>query len=172
MGRFTDIPDLRDLRDTRNAFDQPLDQARGVFRSAERPLPPNVKPDRPTRDHPLLVVGEEDILRLVPCGPQSALHHEFAHAIHHLALTVEQRAAWRERFAEAQRRGLFKKRYASLNEDEFFAEFTEAYFDVAPYFCSRGQLARIDRVTFDWLANIYSLRTLKQEATTTNARKK
>jgi hypothetical protein len=159
MGRFVDVPDLRDLAGVRNAFGQPVDLARGVFRPAvPRPerTPVGPGPARPTRHSPLLAVGEEDILRLVPCGPQSALHHEFAHAIHDLGLSAEQRTGWREAYEDARRRGLFRKRYAALNEDEFFAELSQAYFDVAPYFCSKAQLARVDRKAFDRLAEIYS----------------
>jgi hypothetical protein len=162
-GRFTDLPDLRDLAGSRNAFGQSLDLARGIFRSADHePMPPtgdarSGRP-RPTRDSPMVAVGEEDILRLVPCGPQSALHHELAHAVHVLGLSPEQRTSWRELYEDARRRGLFKGRYASLNEGEFFAELSEAYFDVAPYFCSRPQLARVDRPAFDWLAKVYSVR--------------
>jgi hypothetical protein len=159
MSRFTDLPDLRDLARTRNAFGQPLDLARGIFRGAE---PPRSKSRRPTRHSPLIAVGEEDILRIVPCGPHSAFHHEFAHALYNLALSPEQRAGWRDAFEGARRLGLFKDRYAALNEDEFFAELSQAYFDVAPHFCSRSQLARIDPAAFARLAEVYSSRPRDQ----------
>jgi hypothetical protein len=157
-GRFTDLPDLRDLARTRNAFGQPLDRARGIFRAAE---PPRSRSSRPTRRSPLIVVGEEDVLRIQPCGPHSAFHHEFAHAVHALGLSPEQRAGWRGVYEDARRRGLFKGRYAALDEGEFFAELSQAYFDVAPYFCSRAQLARVDRPAFLRLAEVYSPRRPK-----------
>lgn len=164
MGKFTDIPDLHDLANVRNAFDQPLDLARGIFRMPDPPLrDASEKPRRPTRDFPIVVVGEEDILRLIPCGPQSALHHEFAHAIHRLGLTQEQRVEWKEKYTAGTRAGLFKGRYASLSPDEYFAELSEAYFDVSPYFCSREQLARVAPKTYLFLANVYSSRALKSE---------
>lgn len=160
MARFTDTPDLRDLARARNAFGQSLDVARGIFRMREMPWS---KSTRPSRNAPIVVVGEEDVLRIIPCGPQSNFHHEVAHAVHMLGMTREQRSGWREVYDGARERGLFKNRYAALNEDEFFADLSQAYFDVAPYFCSRAQLARVDADAYRFLTGIYSARRAAAE---------
>jgi hypothetical protein len=76
-------------------------------------------------------------------------------------LTAEQRSHFSNEFLEARRHGLFMSRYATLNEEEFLAELSQAYFDVAPNFCTRPQLARVDRHAFLQLAKIYSLRALE-----------
>ena len=154
--RFTDTPEIRDLGGRANPFGQPLDQARGLFRLIE---PPAERAGQEPADHParvpLIIIGEEKILRLAPDSGRSGIHHELAHAVHRVALTDAQRAAWAELYQDAQRRGLFAHTYAMVSPDEFFAELSEAFFDVAPYFCSRDQLARVDPAAYRALRQIY-----------------
>lgn len=158
--RISDQPGLKMLARQSNPFGQPVDRVRGVF--LDHPGLLAWGPPRPTDNPPLLVIGEEDVLRIAPSGPHSTFHHEFAHAIHRLGLSEEQRSRWHDLFEAARRHGLFGKRYATVDDAEFFAELSSAYFDVAPYFCTKSQLAKVDRPAFLMLAEIYSHRRLNQ----------
>jgi hypothetical protein len=154
--RFTDTPEVRDLAGKANPFGQPLDQARGLFRQIEPPAEPRspAPADLPRRI-PLIVIGEEKVLRLAPDSGRSGIHHELAHAIYRLALTDDMRTQWSDLYKDSQLRGRFAHTYAMVSPEEYFAELTEAFFDVAPYFCSREQLARVDPSAFRALRRIY-----------------
>lgn len=144
--RFTDLPDLRPVRGQANLHGQQLDLVRAVY------LPIAV----PGRLAPLVAVGEEDILRLPPLHqPHSQLHHELAHAVYFDGLTRAQRDAWIDLFRAHRLQGLFGRQYATLNPEEFFARLSEAYFDTAPFFCSREQLQRVSPAAFAFLDRVY-----------------
>ncbi len=145
MSRFTDLPELRGLARRRNAVGQPLDRIRAIFLS----------PDPPERPEPVVAVGEEDILRIPPAGPKSQLRHELAHAVYFHGLDDAERELWVEIYHAARHDGLFGKTYAATDVDEFFAELTLAYFDVAPYFCSREQLRQVAPEAFAFLDRVY-----------------
>jgi hypothetical protein len=72
-----------------------------------------------------------------------------------LTLTTTEQKEWQELYEQAKSRGLFGRTYAMANVDEHFAMLSEYFFDVAPYRCSREQLARIDPAAFRMLRSIY-----------------
>ncbi len=141
--RLTALPGFRHLAGQRNAFQQRYEELRGCFVSDN------------LRQHPMLAIGEDDILRLLP-KLDSALHHEFGHVVHQCGLTESKREAWKAIYQAAMDRKLFGKKYATTSEDEFFAELTQAFFDTNPYFCSSTQLARVCPPAYDFLADVYS----------------
>lgn len=87
-----------------------------------------------TRQRPAVSCGEENLLHLAgdPYRTESILVHEFAHAIHQMAVndldpTFDNRlqAAYRASLDS----GLWKGMYAAENRDEYFAEAVQSWFD-------------------------------------------
>ena len=111
----TDLPEYRDLK-------PPLfwkKRARGLGAAPGQPL---------------VSCGEENLLNAVgdPYEGENILIHEFAHAIHGVALrevdpTFDERLS--ATFAEARRQGLWKYTYAMANKGEYWAEGVQSWFD-------------------------------------------
>lgn len=84
--------------------------------------------------NPATSVGEENLLRLRgdPMGRESILVHEFAHAVHALAMPrIDPRFEERLRaaYAAARSEGLWAGKYAISNPSEYFAEGAQSWFD-------------------------------------------
>jgi hypothetical protein len=111
-----------------------------------------------TVSNAFLAVSEENILRIPPSEwtTRSVLHHEIGHAVHLLGLPPERREKWRQIYEQALKNELFPGKYARTNEREYFADLTEAYFGMSPYFCTPDQLARIDPAAYDLLHTTYA----------------
>lgn len=87
-----------------------------------------------TRERPVVSCGEENLLNHPgdPYDSESIMVHEFAHAIHLMAVndldkTFDQRLEQTYRQALAQ--GLWKGNYAGSNSREYFAEGVQSWFD-------------------------------------------
>lgn len=91
--------------------------------------------------------------------------HEMAHAYHHQVLGHDH-AGIREAFENAVERGLYEsvlrydgseaRAYAMNNEQEFFAEATEAFLGVNDFFpFVRAELRRHDPVTYELMVSIW-----------------
>jgi hypothetical protein len=112
--RTTDIPEHADLWPTRY-WDK---RARGLGATDARPV---------------VTVGEENLLAYDgdPYFQESILVHEFAHAIHQMALEslspgTDQRL--REAYRGAMAEGLWKDKYAATNANEYWAEGVQSWF--------------------------------------------
>ena len=62
-------------------------------------------------------------------GDYGVVIHEFAHAIENLCFREDERRQWNRFYYKARRDGLFPDAYGMIDEDEFFAEFTQSYFN-------------------------------------------
>ena len=114
-----------------------------------------------TRRRPAVSCGEENLLRLKgdPYDAESILVHEFAHAIHGMALRrVEPDFDERLRslYKSAMDAGLWKDKYAATNPQEYWAECVQSYFGTnRPPDAShnevdnRGELKEYDRGIFE-----------------------
>ena len=87
-----------------------------------------------TKHRPSVSCGEENLLRYRgdPYFEESILLHEFAHAIHHMALvdvdeTFDSRL--KETYEAAIKAGLWKGKYAATNRAEYWAEGAQSWFD-------------------------------------------
>lgn len=87
-----------------------------------------------TRERPCVSCGEENLLHNPgdPYGDESIMVHEFAHAIHLMAVneldpTFDQRLE--ATYEAAMKKGLWKGMYASENSREYFAEAVQSWFD-------------------------------------------
>lgn len=87
-----------------------------------------------TRERPAVSCGEENLLHNPgdPYGTESIMVHEFAHAIHLMAVndldpTFDQRLE--DTYKDAMARGLWKGKYAADNSREYFAEAVQSWFD-------------------------------------------
>lgn len=87
-----------------------------------------------SRQRPAVTCGEENLLGLPgdPYATENILIHEFAHAIHEMALsaidpTFDRRLA--EAFDAATKAGLWKDKYAGRNRMEYWAEGVQSWFD-------------------------------------------
>tara|TARA_R110002072_G_scaffold291959_1_gene460314 strand:- start:5966 stop:6868 length:903 start_codon:yes stop_codon:yes gene_type:complete len=87
-----------------------------------------------TKHRPAVSCGEENLLRLPgdPYWQESLLIHEFAHAIHKMAVreldeTFDQRL--QDAYRSAIKAGLWKGKYAGSNADEYWAEGVQSWFD-------------------------------------------
>lgn len=94
------------------------------------------------------------------------LLHEMAHAYHHQVLGYDNRAV-RIAYRHALQRGLYEqveyirggkqRAYALTNEQEYFAELSEAYFGKNDFFpFVREELARYDPVGFRMMRSMWS----------------
>ena len=110
----TNIPEYRDL-----APSHPWAQARGVGA---------------TRDRPISICGEENILRYNtdPHHGEQVLVHEFGHAMDLTGLRVLS-ASFSQRlqqtYTNAMRLGRWQKTYAASLKEEYWAEGVQSYFD-------------------------------------------
>lgn len=111
----TDVPEHSDLT-PKQYWDR---RARGLGATPRRPA---------------VSCGEENLLRLRgdPYRTENILVHEFAHAIHHMALNVVD-PTFDERldvvYRRAMEKGLWKGKYAAGNRAEYFAEGVQSYFN-------------------------------------------
>jgi cyclophilin family peptidyl-prolyl cis-trans isomerase len=111
----TDVPEHSDLK-PQIYWDR---RARGLGATPERPA----------------VSGAEENLLCYPNDPyqkENILIHEFAHAIHEMAMsrldpTFDQRL--RAAYESAQERGLWKGTYAATDRNEYWAEGVQSWFD-------------------------------------------
>ena len=87
-----------------------------------------------TKHRPSVSCGEENLLRYPgdPYHEESILLHEFAHAIHHMAL-VDLDTKFDERLKQTYEAaihvGLWKGKYAATNRAEYWAEGVQSWFD-------------------------------------------
>ncbi len=87
-----------------------------------------------TKHRPSVSCGEENLLRYPgdPYHEESILLHEFAHAIHHMAL-VDLDPSFDARleatYRAAIRHGLWQHKYAATNRAEYWAEGAQSWFD-------------------------------------------
>ena len=86
-----------------------------------------------TRQRPSVSCGEENLLHNPgdPYSTESICVHEFAHAIHLMAVnsldpTFDQRLA--KTYKEAMARGLWAGKYAGSNKEEYWAEAVQSWF--------------------------------------------
>ena len=87
-----------------------------------------------TRSRPAVSCGEENLLAYPgdPYSTENILIHEFAHAIHEMALTTGPRAIdakLRATFRKAKEAELWKGTYAASNVGEYWAEAVQSWFD-------------------------------------------
>ncbi|MDP0490319.1 MAG: hypothetical protein Q7Q71_04630 [Verrucomicrobiota bacterium JB023] len=87
-----------------------------------------------TRIRPAVSCGEENLLHNPgdPYNTESIMVHEFAHAIHLMAVndldpTFDERLE--ATYRDAMARGLWKDKYAAENSREYFAEGVQSWFD-------------------------------------------
>lgn len=87
-----------------------------------------------THARPSVSCGEENLLRFPgdPYWQENLLLHEFAHAIHQMALvdldpTFDERL--RAAYRAAVKEGLWKGKYAGSNKNEYWAEGVQSWFD-------------------------------------------
>jgi hypothetical protein len=111
----TDIPEHSDLKDPAY-WDR---RARGLGA---------------TRSRPAVSCAEENLLAYPgdPYSTENILIHEFAHAIHEMALTTGPRAIdakLRATFRNAKEAELWKGTYAGSNVSEYWAEAVQSWFD-------------------------------------------
>jgi hypothetical protein len=111
----TDIPEHTDLKDPAY-WDR---RARGLGA---------------TRSRPAVSCAEENLLAYPgdPYSTENILVHEFAHAIHEMALTTGPRAIdakLRATFRKAKEAELWKGTYAGSNVSEYWAEAVQSWFD-------------------------------------------
>lgn len=116
----TDIPEHSDLR-PKDYWDR---RARGLGATPIRPA---------------VTCGEENLLEYPgdPYRGENILVHEFAHAVHEMALRTEDPSferRLRECYALAMREGLWKDTYAASNHKEYWAEGVQSWFD-----CNRSK---------------------------------
>jgi putative membrane-bound dehydrogenase-like protein len=113
--RTTDIPEHHDLRPAKY-WDR---RARGLGA---------------TRIRPAVSCGEENLLGFPgdPYRNENILIHEFAHAIHLMALNSIDRdfdRRLRKLYRSAMERGLWNGTYAATNPEEYWAEGVQSWFD-------------------------------------------
>lgn len=87
-----------------------------------------------TRERPAVSCGEENLLHNPgdPYATESIMVHEFAHAIHLMAvndLDPTFDARLEKVYQDAMARGLWKGKYAADNSREYFAEAVQSWFD-------------------------------------------
>ncbi|EFJ48643.1 hypothetical protein VOLCADRAFT_117556, partial [Volvox carteri f. nagariensis] len=117
-----------------------------------------------TLESPTTSCGEENLLmeddRFYPT--ENILVHEFGHAVMNMGLAAEDRAAVKRLYNKAYRSGLYDKgAYIMENEDEYWAEGTQAWFDatirtdVTSGVNTRGQLQQRDPGLAALMARVY-----------------
>jgi hypothetical protein len=139
--KLTDLPEFRYLSGRRYGDGRLFDQVRGVTATA-------------SGRKPMIATSEENLLRLISTV-QSTMHHEFGHAVLLLGVAKEDRPQWTKVYEAARSAKRFGNLYATSSEHEYFAELSQTFFDMAPYFCSRERLAALDPAAFEFLAKVY-----------------
>ncbi|MEW9919844.1 DUF4214 domain-containing protein [Marimonas sp. MJW-29] len=115
---------------------------------------------------PVTSVTENNILRLqspLNAHPtQNITVHEFAHAIENIGFDDALRLELSTAYALAMDGGLWANTYAATNEDEYFAEMSNAYFDherppdaFTNFVNTREELAEYDPLGFALLEKVY-----------------
>ena len=112
------LPEFAYLKGQKSAYDgMPLDNSRGQFT---------------IRDEPIAATSEENVLELPSNDFQSDITmHEFAHAIQEVCFNQADHAQINAIYKAAQQAGLFPGTYAMSNVHEFFAAFSEVFFNRA-----------------------------------------
>jgi hypothetical protein len=84
-----------------------------------------------TRERPAVSCAEENLLGLPgdPYAGESILVHEFAHAIHAMALDEEFDRNLDSIYQRAMGQGLWKSKYAATNRQEYWAEAVQSWFN-------------------------------------------
>jgi hypothetical protein len=87
-----------------------------------------------TRPRPAVSCGEENLLKLKgdPYAAENILVHEFAHAVHEMAMRSLDRTfddRLRAAYQTARKEGLWRGAYASSNPSEYWAEGVQSWFD-------------------------------------------
>lgn len=87
-----------------------------------------------TPQRPAVSCGEENLLCFPgdPYHQENILIHEFAHAIHHMAINFiepEFDKKLKVAYDDAMAKGLWKDKYAATNRAEYWAEAVQSYFD-------------------------------------------
>ena len=72
-----------------------------------------------------LGIIESELLR----GNYETIVHEIAHAVQHLCFSQDEHDEWNRFYRATKRAGLFPGAYGMTNSREFFAVFSESYFD-------------------------------------------
>ena len=88
----------------------------------------------PSKARPVVSCGEENLLCFDgdPYTQENLLIHEFAHAIHHMAINhidPEFDKKLKIAYENAMKKGLWKDKYAATNRAEYWAEAVQSYFD-------------------------------------------
>ena len=115
---------------------------------------------------PVTSVTENNILRLdfpLNAHPtQNITVHEFAHAIENIGFDDALRQELSAAYANAMQTGLWADTYAATNEDEYFAEMSNAYFDherppdaFTNFVNTREELEDYDPLGFALLEKVY-----------------
>ena len=109
---------------------------------------------------PISGVVEAPVLR----GSLGIVIHEFAHAAQNLCFTEDEHDEWERFYEQAQQANLFPDAYGMTDSDEFFAEFSESYFqqsyEIQWHWADDSQLTRQKLSAdfpeiFGFLARIY-----------------
>ena len=77
------------------------------------------------KGQPVSGAHEDEVLR----GGSLVVVHEFAHSIQNLCFNQDEHDEWNRFYRKASEANLFPGAYGMTNSDEFFAVFTESYFD-------------------------------------------
>ena len=121
----------------------------------------------PTPIRPAVSCGAENLLNYPgdPYSTENILVHEFAHAIHQMALNTiipnfDKRLA--ATFSAAKQKGLWRNTYAITNKEEYWAEGTQSWFDTNRandsehnHVDTRGKLKRYDPALAKLLKEIF-----------------
>ena len=128
-----------------------------------------------TAVRPAVSCGEENLLALAgdPYSTENILVHEFAHAIHQMALdrldpTFDGRL--HAAFARARGAGLWEGTYAATNAEEYWAEATQSWFDTNRadddqhnHVDTRDELRAYDPPLADLCREVYGERSWRYE---------
>ncbi|XP_072021870.1 uncharacterized protein [Amphiura filiformis] len=119
---------------------------------------------------PVTTTSEKNLLCLQSDGYSSEdiLVHEFAHAIHLIAMKEidgEFQTSLQRAYANAKKTGLWEKTYAITNEEEYFAEGVQTFFNVNTHsekanninnnISSRDSLYRYDQELFQLVSGVF-----------------
>ena len=118
----------------------------------------------------VMATSEESLLGLKENGyPYIALImvHEFAHGIRNLCFTEEDHAEWNGFYDAGLQKNIFPGEYLMSNEEEFFAVFSTAYFEVTDELGNQTNRNLVESdfpKIFEFLDDIYDDSTLPPEA--------
>ena len=122
------------------------------------------------RGRPVASTSEESLVGLRENRyPYTALVtvHEFAHSIQNVCFTKKDHAKWNEFYGAAVQENIFPGSHMMANEEEFFAVFTTAYFEVTRELgdnTSRDLVKSDYPEIFEFLEDIYGGAILSPEA--------